>query len=91
MRKQRTIAVPAKTSTVEDAFCDLCGAEILSRHEQGHDFAEVDLALRKGDQYPEGTNCTETTFDVCPACFEAKVIPALVAIGLTPVERDRDW
>jgi hypothetical protein len=90
MRKQRTIAVPAKTSTVEDRFCDLCGEPVPNRYGGGYEYTEV--KVESGTRWPDGSGDSETTeFDVCPACFEARVIPALVAIGLTPVRKESDW
>lgn len=41
------------------------------------------------DGSPDGSGTAKTTaFDCCHKCFEDKVVPALVAIGLKPVVKE---
>ena len=61
-------------------ICDLCGKNVERR--DWYDHSEVEIEARIGSSFPEGDNRTVYRADVCPACFTAKVIPALEAIGV---------
>lgn len=92
MRKQRTIEVPAKTIMNEETFCDLCGKQVSDRYDGLPDYVETVLKLERGKRWSDGGGTKESTeFDVCASCFEARVVPVLETLGLTPVNRESDW
>jgi hypothetical protein len=86
MRHTRTERVPASTRTVEDhVTCDLCKQRISSLHYQRD---EVTVSREVGECYPEGGTGITTKFDLCGACFEARLIPWLQSQGAEPRVED---
>jgi len=76
--------------------CDLCGKELKFPHADCNwgnrfDVQEVSVFYKDGANYPEGGSGTTTSFDVCPGCFENKLVPWLAEQGATPIEEEWDW
>lgn len=46
---------------------------------------------REGDSYPEGGSGTITEVDICPDCFQNKLVPWLELQGATIKEKDWEW
>lgn len=87
MRHMKTIRVPATTREVEDKkTCDFCGADIPVRR---CEFTKVTLECDQGVSASEGGSGQKTIFDCCANCWDAKVMPALQALGAEP--RKEDW
>jgi hypothetical protein len=80
MLKQTTMTEPAREVTYTTTVCDLCG-QPCGYHETGDRAVRISSDLRR--EYCD----TETTHvDCCSACYDAQVLPALVALGFTPRE-----
>jgi hypothetical protein len=73
----------------ESCACDLCGSSMESYNPE----SKVEINAQRGTRYPaefvgekfgDDHNRAGHTpdIDICMACFETKVIPALRAIGL---------
>lgn len=61
-------------------MCDLCGAKTKGggwEGESNFSHPETRLECLTGDIYPEGDYRQYARLDVCPTCFETKIIPAL--------------
>lgn len=85
-RKTETVTEPAKQVTRQTALvCDMCGKKstysAYSWGEDSYDANETKVEHRSGSQYPEGGCTTTTAVDLCPTCFETKLIPWLEAQG----------
>lgn len=87
-----------KTVTKEETFlekmnCDLCGSVVLKEDwSTGRfDTEETVISMKQGSSYPEGASGVETTFDICPDCFETKLIPWLEDQGAEAQKREYDW
>lgn len=96
---RKTIQVP-NTGTytkTESITCDICKVEFKCNPSQysgctnwgkGFDVCETTILLEKGYHYPEGGCTTKTFYDICPACFEKQLMPALAAMGAKPTIKD---
>lgn len=90
MKTYKTVTRPARTEQEQDkVICDVCKQEIP--RPDTYEVSEIEVKHRKGNSYPEGGSGTEKTCDICPVCFETKVVPALEALGVTFAEPDWDW
>jgi hypothetical protein len=75
--------------------CDLCGKEAPSPNSYMHPWApgtydveDVTIEYKTGSSYPEGTDTTTHTMDMCPDCFKDKLIPWLESQGVKMREED---
>lgn len=87
MEHKKKIEYPAYTREVVDSTtCDLCKNVIK---EPGcYDINEVTIEHKVGHRYP-GDYCGERkTLDLCPDCFELKLIPWLQSQGAEMREED---
>jgi hypothetical protein len=93
MLVEKTVEVPAHTRTETDFIeCELCKSRTINDHNWGHrergsyhvDWATI--KLERGSNYPEGASITTTIVDMCPDCFEQKLIPWIRSQGGSPRE-----
>lgn len=99
VKEERTY--PAHTEVVEVArTCDLCGCRTSDSRNwpkppnpgcSSYDVRKVEVSCEFGTHYPEGHDAEETSFDICPECFFAKLMPALKALGAEPTVEQRSW
>lgn len=92
---------PARTVVeVVSRVCDLCGCETDDDREwpkkpnpgcSPHKVRRVEISMEIGDRFDGGGDVKETSFDVCPECFQDKLIPAMAALGAKPSVEDRGW
>jgi hypothetical protein len=52
---------------------------------------EPEVSLRVGNNYPEGGDINTTVLDICPKCFEEKLVPWFKSQGGTPRVENHDW
>lgn len=70
--------------------CDGCGGD-ADNEPNGWEHNEVNVGAKIGDDYGQDGDCrTVYNVDICAACFKAKVVPALAAIGFVFRERHAD-
>lgn len=73
--------------------CDLCqaGAKDGWWDSDGYSHDEVQIESSHNTNSPSGGSYEKVIYDCCPACFKAKVVPALEALGLKPREEELDF
>jgi len=85
MKTTKKRHVPAHYVDDEKIVCDLCGKP-AGYSQYSHGGPEVEIKKTTRDPYePTGTYIA---VDCCHECFDAKVLPALVALGFKPREED---
>jgi uncharacterized protein (DUF2225 family) len=74
--------------------CDLCGLKIYQRFNNWDKgfliVAETKVSMKTGNTYPEGGSVTEVGVDICPDCFNEKLIPWLKSQGAKITETEYD-
>lgn len=96
-RVEKTLEVPATTRTiVEHTACDLCGFTTKNTNNWGgkssYDVDETTIEMQQGNNYgADGGNIKTTEVDICPTCFEKKLIPWLRTQGAKPRVHESDW
>jgi hypothetical protein len=84
---KKTIDVPATTKEIiTHITCDFCGKKIK---EGNYSINEVCVRHKVGSSYPEMGEGTDTIFDMCGECFDAKLIPWAETLGVMP--RIKEW
>ena len=90
MQHLKNIKIPAKTIEVVDyKTCDLCQQRIVEP--DSYQVDEIKLQRHAGSNYPEGGWGTDQKFDVCPDCWEKKLVPWMVSQGAPLIITDWDW
>jgi hypothetical protein len=64
---------------VSSVTCDICKKEYNGDFWDREPYSALDttVELKIGSCYPEGGSGEYFTFDICPKCFETKLIPLL--------------
>lgn len=95
MRVKKTIHVPATDREVVDhLICDLCGKKSGADDwaTRGYNVSETTVEMNRGVNYgTDGGDSKTTSFDICPTCFETKLVPWMASQGATPTVEDKDW
>lgn len=93
MRAYRTEVTPAREHEVCSSIqCDLCGKTTARQWKDGaFDATETEVRWKTGSSYPEGGYGEETEIDICPECFETKLIPWVRSKGGEPTTKEWDW
>ena len=89
------VTIPTKTVQQQVGLeCDHCHARSEGARDWGthsYDVKELTLKFRSGEQYPEGGWGTETTIDLCPACWMDWLAPLLTSHGVTGRTVPWEW
>jgi ribosomal protein S27E len=89
MKHSKTVEVPARTETVTASVtCDLCG-KVISRQRGNAEIVEI--RHRTGSSYPEGGSGVDFEVDMCPDCFDSKLVPWLQSQGAEIRETNWDF
>jgi len=97
MKKIETRTEPARQHQyVAYLICDLCRKQSTSHAtkdwgENTYDIAETKVTMKRGYAYPDSGETVQTEFDICPECFETKLIPWLTSQGAAPQVQEADW
>ena len=86
--KKRVEKTVQAYETTSRCVCDFCGTDYDPEGIGGYDRSSVTLEAELGEVYPETDTRTVTGFDCCVPCWEAKVRPALEALGAKAYEYD---
>lgn len=95
MKHYETVTSPPREIRVEDGLsCDICGRR--SRRsgnwaDNDFDVRETEVCFSTGYRYPEGGVVTYHEVDLCPDCFEDKLIPWLHSQGAEIQERETEY
>jgi hypothetical protein len=80
----------SKHTILTKMICDLCGKVsgrddwIIPERDFFYDVEETTIKWESGSRYPEGGSDVEVvSFDICPKCFEDKLVPWMEAQGAT--------
>lgn len=85
--------IPAKTSReLVSIRCDICTRQAKDPENwSGRSIYDIDgttvrmeIQRSDGTSFPEGTRRTDIRFDICPTCFEEKLVPFLESLGAKP-------
>lgn len=72
--------------------CDLCGKTTNNEWlKDSYDATETEVRWKTGENYPSGGSGETTTIDICPDCFETKLIPWVKEQGGEPTVKEWDW
>lgn len=86
MKNYKEVERPAKLEKVlVSTTCDICRK---TSKLSGYEFEEVEVKYNIGSRYPDGGMGTLTEVDLCPDCFNEKLIPWLETQGATPTVTD---
>jgi hypothetical protein len=94
MKTYKETPVPATTrKDFVSVTCDLCKrvSKFPNFKESNFDALEIEVKMRTGNSYPEGGSGEEVSFDICPECFQKKLMPFLQAQGAEPTQTEWDW
>lgn len=102
MKHERTVSKTQEVSEVVSVECDFCGSHrppfgrwpadrSTAKYEDGNYYREEAdrLRLSRGTHFPEGGSGEAWDLDICPACFEQKILPLALEDRRAP--RDWDW
>ena len=83
---------PQSIEILESITCDLCGSVTTSEWKQDMtDIEKIRVLQVTGYDCQSGGQATEISFDICPDCFENRLIPWLKSQGAEPTIKESDW
>ncbi len=88
MRTTTKTTIPAREIAEHKDACDRCRTVLQSRYRSHGEYEVVAIERVKGWSWPGESSSDSLVIDCCPACFDAYVLPALVALGFTPREEE---
>jgi len=94
MKTYLTVHKSYDTEVLQTVECDICKKKFKNENwdrTSSFDVLETEVSMRKGEQYPECGSADEISFDICPTCFEKKLIPALKEMGASPSHTVSEW
>lgn len=98
MRTYEEKEVTRKHKVTSAIICDLCrkknpliGYDEDNWNEELYEIAKTTVSIEIGTSYPEGGSSTIRRMDICPECFETKLIPWLQSQGVVMTETELDW
>lgn len=83
MRTYREVTYPEyKRQVLSEITCELCRKTTKYEWKMGdYNLVEVEVRLKTGTSYPEGGMGEEINIDICPSCFENKLVPWVQSQG----------
>ena len=98
MKIYKEIFIPErKEKRLVSRKCDLCGKKSKYADWSSDDYgvAETELSVKvvhkSGESYPEASFGKTVDIDLCPECFQEKLIPWLKEQGATINEKEWDY
>lgn len=85
--------IPAHTRKKEVGIkCDMCREEYFGGYkEHRYDAIETTVAIKEGQSYPEGGCGDQLNLDICPNCFNGRLIPWLESQGVDCTKSEWEW
>ena len=87
MRTMKTLTYTRTKEVVDTMTCDLCGRiehSTLWSPKDHDNVQEVSVKYKHGSAYGEEGDGVTTSFDVCPDCFENKLVPWFSSQNIVP-------
>ena len=105
MRKYKEVIKPAVPETTQQVFsegsCDICGKVSTEydsfnscfnwSEESYYHKKMVQIFLENRYNYIDSGSSQKEFFEICPDCFENKVVPFLESLGAKKYTEERDW
>lgn len=82
-----------KQTIIDKYICDLCGSQSKDDNwvKGTYEVDEISVSRITGVRYPEGGNVTVETFDICPNCWETKLVPWMKSQNASPRVKEIDY
>ena len=81
-----------KQTIIDKYICDLCGSQSKDENwAKGYEVDEIRVSREKGTRYPEGGSIIVETFDICPNCWETKLVPWMKNQNASPRKKEIDY
>jgi hypothetical protein len=84
-------------NVISERKCDLCGKVSSNPDPEAwninscYDVNETEVSINSGSSFPGGGFGTRRTFDICPECFDKKLIPWMASQGASPQVQESEW
>lgn len=93
MKEYKTI--PTTRQQLIDLSCDICKKKAkhpsIGWQDGQYQVNETEIRHRTGDSFPGGGSGHEISVDICPECFQIKLIPWLQDQGCKISKREWDY
>ena len=91
-KKYKKETVTKTVNRLVKIVCELCGREAKNGDWSPDKYGveEVTIKYRDGSIYPEGGSGTDYEVDICPVCFDDRLIPWLKSQGANVEEHQWD-
>jgi hypothetical protein len=76
-------------SVERTTYCDFCGVDV-DKQPSFYSRNEATVEMCRGEVYPDSDDREKVYIDICRACFAAKVVPAIEALGVKFHSHDAD-
>ena len=86
---EKTIIPQQVKEVLTSTTCDLCKGKIETK--EYYATQDVKVECRTGMSYPEGGFGEYTEVDLCPDCFNSKLLPWLCSQGAEPRQTEWDY
>lgn len=85
--------VTSTQTILEKTTCDLCGESTSGDNwaDGNYEHDEITIQRVSGAHYPEGDYRETASFDICPKCWEEKLVPWMASQGASPTVKEADW
>lgn len=97
MRTTETTPVTIQQETIK-ATCDLCGRAATRStpienawDRESFEVADTEIRCRTGKSYPDSGGGLEWIVDLCPQCFQERLVPWLRSQGAKIESQEWDW
>ena len=94
MKNTETLKRTSKYEHVVSTECDICHRVYKGddwEKESSYEILETEVRMKTGYSTPDGGSGEEIIIDVCPKCFNEKLIPYLKSLGCKSWWKDWDW
>jgi len=78
---------------LESMVCDICGKTTDKGDWSKNHYTvdETEIKYKSGDQSQDGGYGIEYSFDICPECFDKKILVFLKSCGCDITPKEWDW
>jgi len=93
MKHFKTVSFPASTRKVHDiTTCDFCGAVCEDDDHHNSEFDYVVIRRKSGYNYRgEDGHSSIHEVNMCPNCFDSKLVPWVIEQGVDFSKEEYDW